>query len=624
MHTDVPEFRGVNRKRDPQWLLVVMHHSGLFERWRMPIATGVAWFERLPRAASSPSTPTGPRARRSRSRCATTPAILLDTDRVFHGVDRVAEARAPIPTCGPACELVFAGDGRWRVELDGEARRALSLGRAALLGLVEGVLLRRRGRGARLVREHADDLTRDAGPRRRLVDDLRRARPLGEAPARTRELALTLIERVHPLPAAGARRGSRRAPSALARGLRLRSGLPRTPRRPPRRGRAAVARSISASSSIPPRARRYRGEVEIAHHARTRDTRGCACTRSICASRARSLEAGGASRSARGRAPRARLGMLELRVSAARFPPARRRLRLAFAGRLRRHLRGLYAAALGRASLRLHAVRGGRRAPDLPVLRRAGVQGALPRRGDRARRRHRCSRTRRSSAEQRLPRRPADACTSPRRRRSRPIWSRSRSGRSRRSRRARRRPDADPCVARARARGISPASRSRPAREALARLEEYFGIPYPYAKLDLVAVPDFEAGAMENAGAVFFRETLLLLDPATASLAERKRAAEVIAHELAHMWYGDLVTMAWWDDLWLNEAFATWMAYRVVDDWKPGVADVAGLRARSRRRARARRARQHASDLRARCGASPRRPRTSTSSRTRRARRWCA
>jgi puromycin-sensitive aminopeptidase len=105
--------------------------------------------------------------------------------------------------------------------------------------------------------------------------------------------------------------------------------------------------------------------------------------------------------------------------------------------------------------------------------------------------------------------------------------------------------------------------------EALARLEEYFAIPYPYAKLDLVAVPDFEAGAMENAGAVFFREMLLLLDPATVSLPERKRAAEVIAHELAHMWYGDLVTMAWWDDLWLNEAFATWMAHRVVDLWKP-------------------------------------------------------
>ena len=107
------------------------------------------------------------------------------------------------------------------------------------------------------------------------------------------------------------------------------------------------------------------------------------------------------------------------------------------------------------------------------------------------------------------------------------------------------------------------------ARETLARLERYFGLPYPYEKLDLIAVPDFEFGAMENAGAVFFRETLLLLDPATATTNEKKRAAEVIAHELAHMWYGDLVTMAWWDDLWLNEAFATWMAYLVVDDWKP-------------------------------------------------------
>jgi puromycin-sensitive aminopeptidase len=107
------------------------------------------------------------------------------------------------------------------------------------------------------------------------------------------------------------------------------------------------------------------------------------------------------------------------------------------------------------------------------------------------------------------------------------------------------------------------------ARECLARLEQWFALPYPYAKLDLVAVPDFEAGAMENAGAVFFRENLLLLDPRTATLAEKKRAAEVICHELAHMWYGDLVTMAWWDDLWLNESFATWMAFHVVDDWRP-------------------------------------------------------
>ncbi len=107
------------------------------------------------------------------------------------------------------------------------------------------------------------------------------------------------------------------------------------------------------------------------------------------------------------------------------------------------------------------------------------------------------------------------------------------------------------------------------ARETLARLETYFDLPYPYEKLDLVAAPDFEAGAMENAGAVFFRETLLLVDPETVTLQEMKRVAEVICHELAHMWYGDLVTMAWWDDLWLNEAFATWMAFHVVDGWKP-------------------------------------------------------
>ncbi len=107
------------------------------------------------------------------------------------------------------------------------------------------------------------------------------------------------------------------------------------------------------------------------------------------------------------------------------------------------------------------------------------------------------------------------------------------------------------------------------ARECLKRLEHYFGLPYPFSKLDLVAVPDFEFGAMENAGAVFFRETLLLIDARTATLNEKKRAAEVICHELAHMWYGDLVTMAWWDDLWLNEAFATWMAFAIVDDWKP-------------------------------------------------------
>ncbi len=103
----------------------------------------------------------------------------------------------------------------------------------------------------------------------------------------------------------------------------------------------------------------------------------------------------------------------------------------------------------------------------------------------------------------------------------------------------------------------------------LTRLEEWFGMAHPYPKLDLIALPDFAFGAMENAGAVFFRDSILLLDEKEASPADRKRAGETIAHELAHMWFGNLVTMAWWNDLWLNESFATWMAYVIIDDWQP-------------------------------------------------------
>jgi puromycin-sensitive aminopeptidase len=101
-------------------------------------------------------------------------------------------------------------------------------------------------------------------------------------------------------------------------------------------------------------------------------------------------------------------------------------------------------------------------------------------------------------------------------------------------------------------------------------LEGYFGQPYAYGKLDQIGVPDFEAGAMENAGCITYREVALLLDARTAPLPVQKRVAEVITHELSHQWFGNLVTMVWWDDLWLNEAFATWMAYKVVDWWKPG------------------------------------------------------
>ena len=103
----------------------------------------------------------------------------------------------------------------------------------------------------------------------------------------------------------------------------------------------------------------------------------------------------------------------------------------------------------------------------------------------------------------------------------------------------------------------------------LPMLEDYFGLPYPFGKLDQLGIPDFEAGAMENAGCITFREVALLLDPKTAPLSLQKRIAEVITHELAHQWFGNLVTMVWWDDLWLNEAFATWMAFKIVDRWRP-------------------------------------------------------
>ncbi|HVB05940.1 MAG TPA: M1 family metallopeptidase [Acidimicrobiales bacterium] len=114
---------------------------------------------------------------------------------------------------------------------------------------------------------------------------------------------------------------------------------------------------------------------------------------------------------------------------------------------------------------------------------------------------------------------------------------------------------------------------TRPAIDAAAHAlrfyAEYFALPYPGEKCDLVAVPDFAAGAMENLGCITFREAILLADPEDTARSELQRLTEVVEHELAHMWFGDLVTMRWWNGIWLNEAFATFMALCCQDDYHP-------------------------------------------------------
>ena len=104
---------------------------------------------------------------------------------------------------------------------------------------------------------------------------------------------------------------------------------------------------------------------------------------------------------------------------------------------------------------------------------------------------------------------------------------------------------------------------------ALEFFANYYDVPYPGAKLDMIAVPDFGFGAMENLGCIIYRETALLLDRGTATQQEKARVASVIAHEIAHMWFGDLVTMKWWNGVWLNEAFATFAETKCTDAFRP-------------------------------------------------------
>jgi alanyl aminopeptidase len=120
-----------------------------------------------------------------------------------------------------------------------------------------------------------------------------------------------------------------------------------------------------------------------------------------------------------------------------------------------------------------------------------------------------------------------------------------------------------------RGQGALTAEAVRVAPTLLANLERWFGRPYPYDKLDIIGVPEYWPGAMENAGLITFADQVLLFDATTATAAKKKQVASFLSHEMAHMWFGDLVTMAWWDDLWLNESFASWMGEKIAHESFP-------------------------------------------------------
>jgi len=191
VHTDVPEFRGVNRTKDPEWLMVVMHHSGLFERWRMPIATGVAWFHGC-RGGAFALYPDGFLGPPTTVPADHNTAVLLDTDSVFHGVDRVMEADVPLPPLAMGMRLTYEGHDRWRVGFGDEAvvryhwddlRFSVSWKAYCFADEAE----------QRAVAGHTDDLTRDAVVAR-LVDDLRARGRLGDTLPNGTDLALLMID----------------------------------------------------------------------------------------------------------------------------------------------------------------------------------------------------------------------------------------------------------------------------------------------------------------------------------------------------------------------------------------------------------------------------------------------
>jgi hypothetical protein len=200
IHTDVPEFRGVNRKRHPQWLIVVMRHSGLFEPWRMPIATAVAWFHDCS-GGEFVFYPDGPQAPPVAQPVRYNTALLLDTDSVFHGVDRVASAE-PIAPLRPGMRLAPAGNGQWQVR-DGERTVASYRWPDLRFSISWKAYCFADEAERRAWSEHRDDLTVDAVVER-LVQDLKARSIVGAEVPAGNELVDLLIDTYVPYPGAAA------------------------------------------------------------------------------------------------------------------------------------------------------------------------------------------------------------------------------------------------------------------------------------------------------------------------------------------------------------------------------------------------------------------------------------
>ena len=198
IHTDVPEFRGVNRTKNPQWLLVAMHHSGLFEEWRMPIATGVSWFGR-PQGGEFAFYPEGPEAPPRAIPARHDTAICTDTDSVFHGVDRVARPDTPPPEARPGSTLTWEGDGAWVLRSEGRAPATFGWDDLRFSVSWKAYCFRDESE-ERMWAEHTTDLTQDEIVARLVADLRERGRIEGEAPA-GRELAFTIVDEYVRFPA---------------------------------------------------------------------------------------------------------------------------------------------------------------------------------------------------------------------------------------------------------------------------------------------------------------------------------------------------------------------------------------------------------------------------------------